>query len=102
MITLEPFSGEQSWEEWIDQFESIASINGWKDEEKLIWLKVCLKGRALLAYKKLSVTACVSLKNAVVALAENFELESRRIYILQSFSLIARKEQSRGQILVRT
>ena len=28
VITPEPFSGKQSWEDWIDQFESIASING--------------------------------------------------------------------------
>ena len=52
VITPEPFSGEQSWEDWIDQFESIASING---EQKLIWLKVRLTGRALLAYKKFSI-----------------------------------------------
>ena len=80
MITPEPFSGEQSWEDWIDQFESIASINGWNDEQKLIWLKVCLK--ALLAYKRFSVTAHASFKNAVVALAERFEPES---YISQSY-----------------
>ena len=60
VITPEPFSGEQSWEDWIDQFESIASINGWNDEQKLIWLKVRLTGRALLAYKKFSVTAHAS------------------------------------------
>ena len=40
MITPEHFSGEQSWEDWIDQFKSIALINGWNDEQKLIWLKV--------------------------------------------------------------
>ena len=32
VITPEPFSGEQSWEDWIDQFESIAAINGWSDD----------------------------------------------------------------------
>ena len=42
VITPEPFSGEQSWEDWIDQFESIAAINGWSDEQKLVWLKVRL------------------------------------------------------------
>ena len=50
VIIPEPFSGEQSWEDWLDQFESIAAINGWDDEQKLIWLKVRLTGRALLAY----------------------------------------------------
>ena len=36
VITPELFSGEQSWEDWIDQFESIAAINGWSDEQKHI------------------------------------------------------------------
>ena len=78
VITAEPFSGEQSWEDWIDQFETIAAINGWNDERKLIWLKVRLTGRALLAYKKFPVTACTTFKNAVVALAGRFDPESRR------------------------
>ena len=44
VITPEPFSGEQSWEDWIDQFESIAAINSWSDKQKLVWLKVHLTG----------------------------------------------------------
>ena len=71
--------------DWIDQFESIASINGWNDEQKLIWLKVRLTGRALLAYKKFSVTARASFKNVDVALAERFEPESRRDLYLAEF-----------------
>ena len=74
VITPEPFSGEQSWEDWIDQFKSIASINDWNDEQKLIWLKVHLTGRASVAYKMFSVTACALFENAVIALAERFEL----------------------------
>ena len=35
VIIPEPFSGEDSWEDWIDQFDSIAEINHWKDEQKL-------------------------------------------------------------------
>ena len=46
VITLEPFLREQPWEDWID----IATIPGWNDELKLIWLKVQLTGRALLAH----------------------------------------------------
>ena len=91
VITPEPFSGEQSWEDWIDQFESIASINGWNDEQKLIWLKVRLTGRALLVYKKFSVTARASFKNAVVASAERFELESRRDLYLAEFQSRCKK-----------
>ena len=102
VITPEPFSGEQSWEDWIDQFESIASINGWNDEQKLIWLKVRLTGSALLVYKKFSVTARASFKNAVVTLAERFEPESRRDLYLAEFQSRCKKKQSHGQILART
>ena len=56
VITPERFSGEQSWEDWIDQFKSIAVMNGW-NEQKSVWLKVSLTGRVLLAYKKFPVTA---------------------------------------------
>ena len=91
VITPEHFSGEQSWEDWIDQFESIASNNGWNDEQKLIWLKVHLTRRALLAYKKFSVTARALFKNAVVTLAERFELESRRDLYLAEFQSCCKK-----------
>ena len=91
MITPEPFLGKQSWEDWIDQFKSIAAINGWSDEQKLVWLKVRLTGRALLAYKKFSVTARSSFKNAVVALAERFEPESRRDLYLAKFQSRCKK-----------
>ena len=91
VITPEAFSGEQSWEDRIDQFESIAWINGWNDEQKLIWLKVRLTGRALLAYKKFSVKAYASFKNAVVALVERFEPESRRDLYLAEFQSRCKK-----------
>ena len=34
VIIPELFSGEQPWENWIDQFETIAMINVWHDEQK--------------------------------------------------------------------
>ena len=46
VIVPEYFSGEESYEDWLDQFESIAEINHWNSEQKLMWLKVCLTGRA--------------------------------------------------------
>ena len=42
VITPEPFSRKWSWEDWIDQFETIPLINGWNDEQELILLKVRL------------------------------------------------------------
>ena len=78
VIVPEYFTGEGSFEDWIDQFESIAEINHWNDGQKLMWLKVRLTGRALMAYKKFSVTARGSFKNAIKALQERFEPESRK------------------------
>ena len=62
VIVPECFSGEECYEDWIDQFESIAEINHWNDEQKLMWLKVRLTGRALMAYKKFPTTARDSFK----------------------------------------
>ena len=36
LIVPEPFSGESSWSDWLDHFESVAAVNKWKDEEKLL------------------------------------------------------------------
>ena len=52
LIIPEVYSGEQPWEDRIDQFESIAAINGWNEEKKSVWLKVRLTRWALLAFRK--------------------------------------------------
>ena len=85
VIVPDCFSGEESYEDWMDQFESIAEINCWDEEQKLKWLKVRLKGRALMAYKKFSVTARATFKNAKKALQERFEPESRKDLYLAEF-----------------
>ena len=56
-----------------------------------MWLKVHLTGRALLVHKKFSVTACMSFKNAVIALVEHFEPESRRDLYLAEFQSHSKK-----------
>ena len=91
VIIPEVYSGEQPWEDWIDQFESIAAINGWDEEKKLVWLKVRLTGRALLAFKKFSVTTKASYKNVVVAMQERFEPQSKRDLYLAEFQVCCKK-----------
>ena len=78
VIVLNCFSGEGSYEDWIDQFESMAEINHWNDEQKLMWLKVRLTGRALMAFKKFPVMARNSYKSATIVLRERFKPDSRR------------------------
>ena len=34
----------------LTNFESISEINRWDEEQMLMWLKVCLTGRALMVY----------------------------------------------------
>ena len=95
VIVPECFSGEECYEDWIDQFESIVEINYWNDEQKLMWLKVRLTGRALMAYKKFPTTARDSFKNAVKALQERFEPESRRnLYLAEFQTRCKRKTES--------
>ena len=68
-----------SFEDWIDQFENIAEINHWNDEQKR-WLQV-----RLMAYKNFPVTAHASFRNAVTALQERFEPGSHRDLYLAEF-----------------
>jgi len=84
IIVPEYFSSVGSYEDWIDQYESISETNHWNDEQKLMWLKVCLTGRALMVYKKFPITACSSYKKAKVAFQGRFEPESRRDLHLQT------------------
>ena len=39
--------------EWLDHFENMAAINSWSAENKLLWFKVRLTGRAQTAFKRL-------------------------------------------------
>lgn len=43
------FSGEGSFSQWIQHFESVAAVNHWYDEEKLKWLHVRVTGKAHVA-----------------------------------------------------
>ena len=52
VIAPEPFTGEGSWDDWIDHFESVAAVNKWEDAQKLLWIRVRMTGRAQRAYTK--------------------------------------------------
>ena len=84
MVLPESFSGEGSWTDWNDHFSNVAIINGWGDDEKLLWLRVKLIGRAQAAYKRLSEETRVSYGESVKALQQRFEPESKReLYTVQ-------------------
>ena len=62
------FCGDGSWEEWLDHFKSIAAVNEWDDDKKLLWLKVRLSGKAKAAFNRLTDAAQGSWEDAIKAL----------------------------------
>ena len=100
VIVLECFSDKECYEDWIDQFESIADINHWNERQKLMWLKIRLTRRALMAYKKFPTKTRGSYKNTVRALQERFEPESRRDLYLAEFQTRCKGKTDSSVVLV--
>ena len=46
LVLTEKFDGTGNFEEWISHFESISAINNWNEEEKNLWVRVRLTGKA--------------------------------------------------------
>ena len=52
-VLPELYTGEKSWDEWYDHFDSIATVCEWDDAAKLSWLRVRLSGRAATTLSRL-------------------------------------------------
>ena len=52
-VLPEIYTGEKSWDEWIDNFDSVATVCQWDDEAKLKWFQVQLIGRAGTVFRRL-------------------------------------------------
>ena len=78
VIVPEAFSGEGSWEDWLDHFESVAAVNKWEEADKLLWLRVRMTGRAQKAFKNLPETSRASYTACKESLTERFEPASKR------------------------
>lgn len=84
VVLQEAFSGEGSWTDWHDHFVNVATINEWDDDNKLLWLRVKLTGKAQAAYKRLPEETRVSYELPVEALKKRFELDSKKeLYAVQ-------------------
>ena len=94
----ESFSGEGSWEDWLDHFNNVAAVNSWDGEQKLLWLKVRMTGRAQTAFKKLPDDAKWSFEAAVKALGERLSPRVRGSCTLPNFRRAARGRQKAGPI----
>ena len=54
LIMPDTFDGEAShWDDWVSHFESIARVNTWDEQSKLLWLEVRLVGKACKAWNRL-------------------------------------------------
>ena len=85
VLTPDPYTGEGSWDDWIDHFESVAEVNKWDDDAKLLWLRVRLTGRAQTAFKQLSEEARGVYTDCKKALRERFEPASKKELYLAEF-----------------
>ena len=85
VLTLDPYSGEGSWDDWIDHFESVAEVNKWDGPAKLLWIRVRLTGRAQTAFKQLSEEARATYADCIKALQERFEPATKKELYLAEF-----------------
>lgn len=76
-VLPETYSGEGSFTDWLDHFESVAVVNDWDDAARILWLRVRLVGRAQSAFKHLSEEQRGDYKLAKSGLKERFEPESK-------------------------
>jgi hypothetical protein len=72
MVMPEKFGGAGDWEDWVFQFETVAVINKWTEEQKTLYLRLCLVGNALSAFRDLPEENRESYAKAREALGRRF------------------------------
>ena len=83
MVLPEVYKGDSSWMDLAKHFESVAAVNGLKDEEKLLWLQVRLVGRAATAFKRVLEGARASYAQCLEAHKEWFGPSSKQELYLE-------------------
>ena len=78
LVLPDVFTGDKNWEEWIDHFDSVATVNGWDDAAKLQWLRVRMTGRAATTFRRLPEETRADFALSVAALQKRFEPESKK------------------------
>ena len=78
LLIPEPYGGEAGARgEWVDHFESVATINKWTTgEEKLKWLRVRLTGKPQTAFKKLPQDVKENYGECIKSLQRRFDPDS--------------------------
>ena len=91
----EVFSGDGNFDEWISHFESVSAVNGWTEDENLLWIRVRLTGKAHVAHAQLPHETQQTYAAVKDALRERFEPESKReLYKVQFENRRKQKEES--------
>ena len=78
LVLPEIFDGDRSFADWICHFKNVSAVNGWSDNDRILWLRVRLTGKAYMAYSWLShemQQSCITTKEV---LSQRFELPSKR------------------------
>ena len=96
VVTPEAYNGEGSFTDWLDHFESVATLNKWKDDDKVLWLRVRLTGKAQTALKQLPAAVREGgYDDLVRGLRNRFEPDSRReLYAAEFHSRRKQKGES--------
>ena len=95
VVLPETFDGSKDWNEWVFHFESVATVNGWTDEDKLRWLRVRVTGRAQKALHLLPKALQGTYAATKAALKARFDPESRHTRYQAEFQA-RRKKATEG------
>jgi len=68
LIMPDSFDGEASWDKWVSHFDTIACINEWNNQAKLLWLEARLTGKAKKAWNRLPGESKATYSEAKAAL----------------------------------
>ena len=79
IVLPDTFTGEASWDDWMCHFENVADVNGWDDDQKLKFLKVCMTGQAQKAFQHLNGDIQANYSEVKRAPRARFEPQSKKI-----------------------
>ena len=95
LVLPEIFNGDGNFTDWICHFESVAAVNGWSDQDKLLWIRVRLTEKAHVVYTRLSHETQQAYATTKEALCERFEPPSKRqLYKVEFESRSKRDKES--------
>ena len=92
LVLPEIFTGEGNFDYWISYFESVAVVNKWNDNDKLLWLRVRLTGKAHVAFDQLAHKMQESYETTKNAMRERFEPKSKRMLYKAEFESWKKKK----------